>query len=82
VTGISTGGLTAPFAYLGSSHDQQQRAVSTQISPENVLEKRFIAAPLFEDGGRQCPLFKTISHYLTDEMLAAIAEGYDEEHCR
>ena len=32
VTGISTGALTAPFAYLGSSYDPQLRAVYTQIS--------------------------------------------------
>jgi len=79
VTGISTGALTAPFAYLGSSYDPQLRAVYTQISQENVLEKRFITAALFEDAlADNAPLFKTISHYLTDEMLAAIAKGYDE----
>ena len=76
MTGISTGALTAPFAYLVSSYDPQLRAVYTQIPRENVLEKRFITAALFEDAlADNAPLFKTISHYLTDEMLAAIAKG-------
>jgi predicted patatin/cPLA2 family phospholipase len=29
VTGVSTGALTAPFAFLGSSYDPQLRAVYT-----------------------------------------------------
>src|SRR4051794_29941315 len=37
VTGVSTGALTAPFAYLGSSYDSQLRAVYTELKPENVL---------------------------------------------
>jgi hypothetical protein len=36
-TGFSTGALTAPFAYLGSSHDPQLRAVYTELTPERVL---------------------------------------------
>src|ERR1700704_657090 len=79
VTGVSTGALTAPFAYLGSSYDPQLRAVYTQLSPDDVLEKRFITAALLDDAlTDNSPLFKTISRYLNDEMLAAIAKRYDE----
>ena len=79
VTGVSTGALTAPFAFLGSSYDPQLRAVYTQLSPEDVLEKRFITAALLDDAlTDNSPLFRTISRYLNDEMLAGIAKRYDE----
>ena len=34
VTGVSTGALIAPFAFLGSSYDPQLRAVYTELTPE------------------------------------------------
>jgi hypothetical protein len=79
VTGVSTGALTAPFAYLGSSYDPQLRTVYTQLSPDDVLSKRMITAALLDDAmADNSPLFRTISRYLNEEMLAAIARGYDE----
>jgi predicted acylesterase/phospholipase RssA len=79
VTGISTGALIAPFAYLGSGYDAQLRAVYTGLSPDKVMEKRPITAVLLDDAlTDNHPLFKTISGYLTEEMLAAIAKTYDE----
>ena len=80
VTGVSTGALTAPFAFLGSAYDAKLRAVYTELSPTQVLEKRnLLRAALFDDAMTDnAPLFKTISRYLDDEMMAAIAKGYDE----
>jgi hypothetical protein len=79
VTGVSTGALTAPFAYLGSSYDPQLRAVYTELKPTNVLLKRAFTAALFDDAmADNSPLFKTISGYLNETMLAALAQGYDE----
>ena len=79
VTGVSTGALTAPFAYLGSSYDPQLRAVYTQLSPDDVLSKRFFTAALTEDAlADNAPLFATISRYLNQEMLSGLARGYDE----
>jgi len=80
VTGVSTGALSAPFAFLGSKYDPQLKAVYTELSPAQILEKRSIlSAALFDDAlTDNAPLFKTISRYLNDEMLAEIARGYDE----
>jgi len=36
VTGISTGALIAPFAFLGPAYDPQLRAVYTTIGPRDV----------------------------------------------
>ena len=40
VTGISTGALTAPFAFLGPDYDPQLRAVYTELTPADILTKR------------------------------------------
>ena len=37
VTGISTGALTAPFAFLGPAYDQQLKAVYTTIAAKDIL---------------------------------------------
>ena len=79
VTGVSTGALTAPFAYLGSGYDAQLRSVYTEIKPPNVLVKRFITAALFDDAlTDNSPLFGTISRYVNEAMMAAIATAYGE----
>jgi predicted acylesterase/phospholipase RssA len=79
VTGVSTGALTAPFAYLGSSHDPQLRAVYTELTPSHVLLKRYLTAALFDDAmADNSPLFETISRYLHKDMLAAVAKAYGE----
>jgi len=79
VTGISTGALTAPFAYLGSSYDPQLRAVYTEITPARVLLKRALTAALFDDAmADNSPLFGTISEYVNEDMQAALARAYDD----
>jgi predicted acylesterase/phospholipase RssA len=78
-TGVSTGALTAPFAYLGSSYDPQLRFVYTGLTASSVLEKRSITAALFDDAMTDnTPLFKTISKYIDEALLAALAKAYDE----
>jgi predicted acylesterase/phospholipase RssA len=79
VTGISTGALTAPFAFLGSSYDPQLRAVYTETPATEILSKRGITAALFNDAmADNAPLYKTISRYLDQRMLSAIATAYDQ----
>ncbi|HSJ42307.1 MAG TPA: patatin-like phospholipase family protein, partial [Xanthobacteraceae bacterium] len=77
VTGISTGALSAPFAFLGSKYDSQLRDIYTQIEARNVFERRSIIAAVADDAlaGSE-PLRQTILRYLTDEVVAAIAEEY------
>jgi predicted acylesterase/phospholipase RssA len=80
VTGVSTGALTAPFAFLGSAYDPQLRAVYTELTPADVLESRgLLAGAVFGDAmADNAPLFKTISRYLTTDMQAALAKAYTE----
>ena len=79
VTGVSTGALTAPFAFLGPEWDAPLRSVYTDITPAQVLRPRGLLAALTEDAlADNEPLFRTISRYLDARMLAAIERGYEE----
>src|SRR4051794_4635052 len=79
VTGVSTGALTAPFAFLGPAYDAQLRSVYTDLRPEDILlERNFISGVLQDAMADNSPLFGTISRYLNSDMLAAIAKGYEE----
>ncbi len=78
VTGVSTGALTAPFAFLGPAYDAQLRHVYTEIKPDDVLRDRGLTAALFDDAlADNAPLFGTISKMLDERMLADIAAAYD-----
>ncbi len=79
VTGVSTGALIAPFAYLGSRYDSLLRVVYTELTPDRVLVRRSITAVLFDDAmADNYPLFNTISRYLNEAMLADLAKSYDD----
>jgi predicted acylesterase/phospholipase RssA len=80
VTGVSTGALTAPFAFLGQRYDAALKSVYTDITPSDVLETRYLLnAALFEDAlADSAPLFRTISRHLNEAMLADIAEVYQQ----
>ncbi len=74
VTGISTGALTAPFAFLGPAYDDKLREVYTKISVKDVLEPRsYIAASLQDAFADNAPLRKTIARYFDQAILDAIA---------
>lgn len=78
VTGVSTGALSAPFAFLGPEYDPQLRAVYTEIDASQVLSKRRLLAAVFSDAmADNEPLYRTISKYLDDRMIRAIAAAYD-----
>jgi predicted patatin/cPLA2 family phospholipase len=80
VTGVSTGALIAPFAFLGPEHDAALTDVYTNIEPSRVYEKRFLPyAALAQDAlSDSTPLYQTISHYLDETMLARIAAEYEK----
>ena len=79
VTGVSTGALTAPFAFLGPRYDAALKAVYTDITPKDVLEQRYLlSAALFDDAlADSAPLFLTISKHLNEAMLADIARAHE-----
>jgi Patatin-like phospholipase len=77
VTGISTGALIAPFAFLGSAYDAQLKEFYTTISQKDILEKRSLLAGLFNDAmADNYPLWRLIGKAVTQTMLDAIGAEY------
>ncbi len=77
VTGVSTGALIAPFAFLGSTYDPQLRTIYTDITPSEVYQRRSLIDAVFNDAlSDTAPLFQLISRYANADLLAAIAREY------
>ncbi len=49
VTGVSTGALIAPFAFLGPQYDPVLREVYTTLTPDRIFRARGLGAALFND---------------------------------
>jgi predicted acylesterase/phospholipase RssA len=73
VTGVSTGALTAPFAFLGAGWDTKLRRAYTAPATTGLLKPRSVfnvlGASIFHNG----PLEQLVRGYVTDDMLRAIA---------
>ena len=79
VTGVSTGALTAPFAFLGPDYDDALEAVYTEISAADIFQERGLLAAVFDDAlSDTTPLRDTIARYANEEMFAAIATEYEK----
>jgi hypothetical protein len=79
VTGVSTGALTAPFAFLGPDWDDALRSVYTEITLRDIAEPRSLIAAITHDGmADTTPLFRTISRHLDERMLAGIAAAHGD----
>ncbi|MBI2735321.1 MAG: patatin-like phospholipase family protein [Rhodospirillales bacterium] len=79
VTGVSTGALIAPFAFLGPQYDAALREVYTTMTPERVFRARGLTAALFNDAmADTTPLADVIAKYADEKMFAAIAREYKE----
>lgn len=74
VTGISTGSLTAPFAFLGPAYDEQLKKVYTTISSQDILKLKSFFSWLRGDSiSLNDPLAKLTAEYVNDRMLKDIA---------
>jgi hypothetical protein len=77
VTGISTGALVAPFAFLGSAYDGPLSRAYTTISAKDSYAERGPIAALFEDAAYDsAPLLGLLANRIDDEIVAAIAGEY------
>jgi predicted acylesterase/phospholipase RssA len=77
VTGVSTGALIAPFAFLGAEYDPVLRTVYTSIGPPDIAKRRNILAAITNDGmADNHPLWNLISRQVDGKLLRRIAEEY------
>ena len=71
--------LTAPFALLGHAYKAQLRDGHTSISLADVLRLRYVASAILDNALTDIsPLFSTISRFVNEAVLAAIAHGHAE----
>ena len=74
VTGISTGGLIAPFAFLGPEYDQKLKEVYTSYSTSDLVTQRSYVNIIRNDAiADTAPLRAMIARYVDEEMMRAIA---------
>ena len=77
VTGVSTGSMIAPFAFLGGAYIGRLRTLYTTIKPEDISEDAGLFGALFGEALADTePLARLISRYVDQQMLADIAREY------
>ena len=77
VTGVSTGALTAPFAFLGPDYDDEMKEVYTTTTTKDIAVKRNLIAAAFGDSMTDtAPLQKLIAKYIDADIIAAIAREH------
>ncbi|MCH9806941.1 MAG: patatin-like phospholipase family protein [Alphaproteobacteria bacterium] len=77
VSGVSTGALIAPFAFLGPSHDKQLREIYTLYSTDDILQPQVLAGLFGANAVSSTkPLEKLIAKYVDRRLLRAIAREH------
>ena len=77
VTGVSTGALIAPFAFLGSGYDPVLHATYTSVTDKDIFKKRSLLAGFFGDAmADTTPLARLVEKYVSQDLLDAIAAEY------
>jgi hypothetical protein len=74
VSGVSTGGLIAPFAFLGSQYDDTLRELYTSGIAESLLSDPSIMRVLFSSGlFGNTRLRELVARYVGPEIMAQVA---------
>ncbi len=74
VTGVSTGALTAPFAFLGPKYDAALKEVFTQSSTKDIAIMRPVRGLIGGDSlASNAPLAKVVAHYVDEKFLEEVA---------
>jgi Patatin-like phospholipase len=80
VTGISTGALIAPFAFLGSAYDSTLREFYTTVSTKDIYTERSFLAILFDSSSMAdtTPLQAILARQVNERVLAEVAQVHRE----
>jgi hypothetical protein len=77
VTGVSTGALTAPFAFLGQEWDPALREAYTSGQTDNLIGLRSFAAAFNPSIFSSKKLVDLVDGYVTPELMQAVAREHD-----
>lgn len=79
VTGVSTGALIAPFAFLGPDYDQRLKTFYTTLSPKDIVKPRSLLAAVISDAmADNAPLWRRVEQEVDRALLDAIAREYEK----
>jgi hypothetical protein len=83
VTGISTGSLIAPFAFLGPEYDAKLKEAYTTISDKDIYKvpsklKLLLNLGRIEGVASTEPLAKLLVHLIDDQMIQKIAAEHNK----
>ena len=78
VTGVSTGALMAPFAFLGSGYDQRLKAVYTEMSMHSVVRGNPLLGLFGEGLYSTKPLQNVVARQVDQKLLEDIAIAYHQ----
>ncbi len=80
VTGVSTGALISPFAFIGADYDEDLHKSYTSMSDEDIYKRRGIFAILRRRDAvaDDAPLRAYIDAAITPELLAAVAKAHEQ----
>jgi predicted acylesterase/phospholipase RssA len=77
VTGISTGALIAPFAFIGSDYDDELEDLYTTMSTSDLIKKRSLIAGLTSDAlADTSPMREMLQKHIDPEMIEKISGEY------
>lgn len=78
VTGVSTGALMAPFAFLGSGYDRQLTEIYTTIETKDIASLNVLDGVLGGDAlADSSPLAAQIARFVDGRLLAQVAGEHD-----
>ena len=75
VTGISTGALIAPFAFLGQDYDQVLKRVYTSVTTKDIMQPKFffMSERGLDSLADSAPLQRLIERYVTGDVIRGVA---------
>ncbi|MFO1408331.1 MAG: patatin-like phospholipase family protein [Steroidobacteraceae bacterium] len=74
VTGVSTGALIAPFAFLGPKYDATLKRLYTETSTRDIVERRSLLDIVRNDSAASsAPLRTLLERYVDDAVIAELA---------
>ncbi len=77
VTGISTGALSAPFAFLGAAYDAQLKQIYTRYSTDDLLKKRNILTAITGDSAVSTKSLRALAaRYFNQQVIDALAAEF------
>ena len=76
VTGVSTGALAAPYAFLGPSYDRVLQEIYTRYTDSDLVVNHGVLGLLGSSRYDTSPLKHLLERYITDSVLDALAQEY------